>query len=289
MQELTSPKNAKEPSTLPNSPDYIETENNKTKEVFEKTHQKRRSKSMMDGQTKYKVKKPKLNKTFQNGWEATQVLKKHTGNPRYLGFSPYLSQNVLQNSSYMYSFPKGNRFRNTKKDNTSTFYNLPSLKMTRFTTQGYGNRSGLISIYGKGCPSPDRYHLKTSVDYNLNHKKGALLLERYLQHAQDNSRNPGPGTYNLSKAFLKINMPIKLKSRQCMFYDDDLKKKAHCVSMEKYHPKFSLTEPSRFGKITFGIGERKDPPDSRAKYPGPGAYHVKSCFETGYKKKWVIN
>lgn len=280
-----------------------ESSNRISEEKETEKSQERRSQSQRNSRHKYsksvgslpglksekKEKGHKRSKTLENGWEATLVLKKRVGNPRYLGFSPYHSSNTLQNSSYMFSFPKNKRFTKLIKNYATTYYNVPDMKSMRYTTMGFGNRCNINTRLGVLSPSPDTYNIFSSFDYNIKHKKGAVLLDRFKIHSPDNLKNPGPGTYDLSKNFLKLNLPVTVKSRVKMFYDDDLKKRAHCVSMQRYKPKFTLTEMSRYNTINFGIGERKETPDSRSKYPGPGSYNVPGCFDRGYKKKLPIN
>jgi len=51
-------------------------------------------------------------------------------------------------------------------------------------------------------------------------------------------------------------MPIALKSRQTIFYDDDIQKSKHCISPQTYLPTTKIQESHRFTKITFGLGGR---------------------------------
>ena len=82
-------------------------------------------------------------------------------------------------------------------------------------------------------------------------------------------------------------IPICIKSRQGFFYDDDLKKKKHIVSMQKYHPKYNLVEINRYKGAGIGIGERLS--FSKNKNPGPADYFIPGNFDRGLKGKLALN
>jgi hypothetical protein len=95
------------------------------------------------------------------------------------------------------------------------------------------------------------------------------------------------GAYNLIKAAKFGIIPICIKSRQGFFYDDDLKKKKHIVSMQKYHPKYNLVEINRYKGAGIGIGERLS--FSKNKNPGPADYNIPGNFDRGLKGKLALN
>lgn len=72
----------------------------------------------------------------------------------------------------------------------------------------------------------------------------------------DAKRFPGPGTYKIPRTPKGSDIPITIKSRRMFFYDEDIRKKKHTVSMQKYTPSLKLVQNSRFNSITFGIGKR---------------------------------
>jgi len=51
-------------------------------------------------------------------------------------------------------------------------------------------------------------------------------------------------------------MQTTLKSRNSIFYDDDLIKTKHCISPQTYLPPTKIQENKRFSGITFGKGFR---------------------------------
>ena len=223
------------------------------------------------------------------GEKSLHVLDSNISNPRYPGFSEFMSSNSLRNSSYCWTIAKDKRItdKSYKKYNDN-IYNLPELKSTRYTTQGFGNRGEFWVPLGKGDPSPDAYKIRTIFDYNVAHGKGSSLAGRLNYLSRDDKYKPGPGAYN-EKNLKKVgNIPILLKFRHGFFYDDDLKKKKATVSMQKYKPMFNLVERNRFNGITFGIGDR---PNMHVvnRFPGPGAYMVPGNFDRGYRGKLPLN
>ena len=219
------------------------------------------------------------------------IVAHNIGNCRYPGFSEFKSQNCLQNSSYCWSFPKSMRFNDGKVSLNPTMYNLPSIQIKRTTSLGIGERKTSKPRMNSCNPSPDAYNLRTDVDLNLLHHKGPTIAPRLedLSNSQT-KRFPGPGTYKVTRENLLTDIPIKLKSRLGFFYDDDLKKTKHCVSMQKYNPSTKLEQNLRYTSITFGVGGRTPNENLSVKSnPGPGYYKVPGCFDRGYRGKLVLN
>lgn len=286
-------KNDERKSDIPEEDDKAsenqKEEQNTNEKKEEQKDDKNETKKDDKKQTKKKEKKEdNLPPMLKNGLETTQILKKRVNNPRYLGFSQYFSSSTLQNSSTMNAFPKNKRFMTENLTSVDRFYNLPELKSTRKAGIGIGNRPFFNSFINKGCPPPDRYKIKSSFETNILHHKGIKILEK-LDYKATTTRTPGVGTYNINKKALYIDIPVTIKSRKLMFYDEDLKKKQHCVSMQRYHPKTECEENKRFSNISFGIGERGFTINSMRNNPGPGAYKVPGIFDRGLKKKLVLN
>ena len=199
------------------------------------------------------------------GQKSLHILDSNISNPRYPGFSEFISSNVLRNSSYCWSIGKDKRIKD----------------------KSYKKYDFWIPV-GKGDPSPDAYKIRTIFDFNQMHRKGASLGEKLNYMKRDDKYKPGPGAYENKNIKKFGNIPILLKSRQGFFYDDDLKKKKATVSMQKYRPNFTLVEMNRFNGITFGIGDRPNM-HSTNKFPGPGAYRVPGNFDRGYRGKLPLN
>ena len=222
-------------------------------------------------------------------FDSMKIVAHNIGNVRYPGFSQFQSQNCLQNSSHIWSFPKSDRFLHNAKSLNSIMYNLPAVKMTRSTSFGIGKRNVFQTSSSYHSPSPDRYNIKTEIDLNLIHHKGPVIHSKLTDNTlEKNKLNPGPGSYSVKQ--LHTDIPIKIKSRIGYFYDDDLKKAKYSVSMQRYHPNTILQENRRYRNITFGFGGRT--PNENVfvkKNPGPGTYNVPSCFDRGYRRKLVLN
>lgn len=231
----------------------------------------------------------KRNLTYEYGLESTQTLLKNTGNVRYLGMSTFQSHNTFQNSSYMYSFSKDRRFPKLKSVGSDCMYLLPSIRNKRAAGFGIGDRPSVTKIHGKDCPSPDTYKIKTIFDFNVSHKKGPKLLYRF-NLPSNNQKIPGPGAYKSNGKELKIDIPVTIKSRNGIYYEQELRERAHCVSMQKYKPLYTLQINTRFKNIGLGIGNRGNFfPTYTKGFPGPGTYNIKGSFETGIHKKSPIN
>ncbi len=225
----------------------------------------------------------------QYGEKSLHVLDRNIGNIRYPGFSEFISSNVLQNSSYCWSIGKDPRIKDKAyKKLNDNIYNLPDLKTTRYTAQGFGKRGEFWIPYGKGDPSPDRYNILSVFDTNIKKKIGSTLGGRIDYTNRNNKYKPGPGAYEEKELNKFGNIPIIIKSRQGFFYDDDLKKKKATVSMQRYRPNFNLVERRRFNAITFGIGDRPNM-HTVNNFPGPGAYRVPGNFDRGYRGKLPLN
>ena len=273
------------------------------KKKLEEEENKSQSKHSEDLSSKYSKTEPnfykpkskkKKKKTFHEKIEiyakkSCRILQKNVDNRRYPGFSNFISESTLQNSSYIWSFPKKSRFN--KKDYTlynDKIYNLPSLKMSRTTTLGFGPRKDFRPVPGKDDPPPGTYNYRTFTEINRDNNKGPILASRHKYELTQNY--PGPGTYNIFKKynFSNTKIPIILKSRQGFFYDDDLKKKKFTVSCQKYYPKMNFVQKERFKDIAFGFGERP-PLYVKNNTPGPGSYNVPGNFDRGLKGKLPLN
>ena len=94
--------------------------------------------------------------------------------------SPFKSSNSLQNSANIISFSRDGRFNGMYKKNLSeTIYTIPDNKCQRYTSQGLGNRMELKNPAGKGSPAPNAYRIKSCFENSVDHKKGALFLEKF--------------------------------------------------------------------------------------------------------------
>lgn len=223
------------------------------------------------------------------GEKSLHVLARNITNVRYPGFSEFISSNVLQNSSYCWTIGKDPRMKaKSYKKYNDNIYNLPDLKATRYTTQGFGSKAEFWIPVGKGDPSPDKYNILSIFDTNIRRNKGSSLGGRINYVSRYNVNKLGPGAYDEKNINNFGTIPIIIKSRQKFFYEDDLKKKKFTVSMQQYKPNYNLVERRRFNAITFGIGNRPNM-NTANKFPGPGTYSVPGNFDRGYRGKLPLN
>lgn len=230
-----------------------------------------------------------LPKYLKYGLKSLKVLLRNVNNKRYMGFSEFHSANSLQNSSYIWTFPKDQRMniKDYLKLNDN-IYNIPDNKMTRTTTLGYGKRKDFLRVYEKDNPSPAVYNQKSLFDINIIKKKGSSMTNKPKFLWGSNKGIPGPGTYNISSKKPYGLIPITLKSRHEFFYDEVIKQKRFITLKQLYHPKLNFVQRNRFSGITFGIGDRPKL-YTYNNYPGPGAYKVPGCFDRGLKGKLPLN
>ena len=81
----------------------------------------------------------KNHKNFKKfGQKSLHILDSNIRNPRYPGFSQFTSSNALRNSSYCWTIGKDSRIKDKSyKKYNDNIYNLPSLKSTGSTIQGF--------------------------------------------------------------------------------------------------------------------------------------------------------
>ena len=96
----------------------------------------------------------KYHKKFKKfGQESLHILDKKIRNPRYPGFSQFISSNVLRNSAYCWTIGKEIRIKDKSyKKYNDNIYNLPTLMSKRFTNLGYGEKGCTRLLMGKVIP-----------------------------------------------------------------------------------------------------------------------------------------
>jgi hypothetical protein len=102
---------------------------------------------------------------------------------------------------------------------------------------------------------------------------------------------PGPTDYKITSKWLKTS-PITIKSRKFMYYEEDIKKRSHCISPQKYNIKDNnFMKNSRFLNIGIGIGlgYRSWSKMYSNNIPGPGQYNLPSVFDKNRKFKYALN
>ena len=147
-----------------------------------------------------------INKTTKPNDSSLNHNEEHT-NPL---FNPEIisKRNVIINSSTskaMYRFPKAERFHPTKKDNSSFFYNLPSVANNRSTSIGYGTKTNFVpSTNGR---STNIYNIPREFDLNAKNNGSPKYTFGYgrdvcrVPKTKDEKNTPGPNSYSPYKKF----------------------------------------------------------------------------------------
>ena len=232
------------------------------------------------------------NITKSNGLRSMRVLFHNLGNCRYLGLSEFHSIYSMQHSSYIWSFTKTGRFKDKNSLLNNNIYNIKPLASSKSSSFPRAKRVTLKQKVVEMTPSPQDYNCKGTIEDNLSKQKGILFKKPnpILKKKGRNNSTPGPGDYNLSKDNLVFQNPITIKSRNCFYHEEDLRKKSHIVSMQRYTPNMNLIENGRFKKISFGYGNKVPIGNKSVEfYPGPGTYDIPGTFERGIKKKLALN
>lgn len=167
-------------------------------------------------------------------------------------------------------------------------YNLPMFKCERSTEQGRGTKAFTGFTFGKNVPAGANYNITSLFDDNIKHNRGYTMLGKSVDPQRNKRYLPGVGTYNIDKDGKFGNIGILVKSRQGFFYDDDMKKKKHTVSMQRYKPVYTLVERNRFDGVGFGYGGRFQE-NGKNSNPGPGSYKIIRMYDQYPFKKTPIN
>lgn len=231
----------------------------------------------------------------KNALHSMQILLNNIGNCRYPGISEFQSDNSFQNSSHCLSFSKSSRFNNKTTFSKASDFKFYDIKPRLSNSNSSFTRAKRISLFHKildNTPSPQEYYIKGICENNISHKKGMVIKNKYnLNKLSKRDPSPGPGDYDIGKNNLSFQNPISIRSRLLFYHEEDLKKRTHCVSMQRYSPNRNIIENKRFNKISFGYVNKNN--NSKRKLlcqiPGPGSYDLPRLFDVNLKKKFVLN
>ena len=179
-------------------------------------------------------------------------------------------------SKAMYGFSKAARFHSIAKDNSSFFYNLPSVASNRSTFIGYGKKTNFVpSTLGR---SQNIYNIPREFDLNSSNNgspKYTFGLGREVcrvPKARDDKNTPGPNSYNPYKNFGENGLHYSMSFR----YGNQYKK------FNNPGPgSYTFQQINKEGKYGTSVLRNspliKFPMEQRFKYkynlnPGPGTY-----------------
>ena len=216
-------------------------------------------------------------------------------------FNPELltKRSVIINTSSskaMYTFSKARRFHSLSKDNSSFFYNLPSMASNRSTFIGYGKKTNFVpSTLGR---SQSIYNIPREFDLNSSNNgspKYTFGLGREVcrvPNARDEKNTPGPNSYN----------PYKNFGENGLHYSMSFRYGGNSKNMNNPGPgsyKFQqINLEGKYGSSTLRNSPlSKFPMAKRFKYsynlnPGPGAYKDENLIKGDgfvYNSKYSTN
>ena len=225
--------------------------------------------------------------------------------------NPFLTPEVLNKvdvninsstSKQMYSFPKGNRFKELRKTSETLFYNLPSTKSHRFAAFGFGGRSDFTSGLLKNkaqvyyeIPSDFNTRLRNGHSPQYSFGKGREDCKRPTNNIDKN--DPGPGAYNVRKPLGSDALKFSLFGRG---WDkiDNFRLTRNLPGPGHYNEKLAINGNGKYPTSTFGNTHQLGFARTERfkvkynKYPGPGTYENDTIFnQTGYHcdSKWGSN
>lgn len=181
-------------------------------------------------------------------------------------------------SKAAYSFPRAIRFKKeTKKDISYSFYNLPEIKNNRSTCLGYGKKCDYDKILG--CGSNQLYSYPSSFDPNQhNSPQYTFGVSRATNKRQEHS--PGPKYNCSSKLCDGISGYIfgKEGSKKKMERSSSMPGPGYYYN-ERNHGLSQSFSSKLINSASIVIGNAKRfPGGSKDLTPGPGEYNVGSLI-----------
>ena len=120
-------------------------------------------------------------------------------------------------SKAMYGFSKADRFHTVSKDNSTFFYNLPSMASNRSTFIGYGQKTNFApSTIGRSqniYNIPREFDLKSINNGSPKYTFGLGREVCRVPKARDDKSTPGPSTYNPYKKFGENGLHFSMSFR----------------------------------------------------------------------------
>lgn len=200
-------------------------------------------------------------------------------------------------SKFMYSFGKAPRFPSLKKNNISDlFYNLPSTKMKRTTTFGFGPRINFI----KNQSNAGYLYIKRDSDkgneigpkfsFGISREKFRKVICPGI-HIVDDSI-PGPASYNIRKNFgydsPKCSMHAKLKSSLSFTKNNNSPGPGEYPQVNNINceGKYVSSSICNVSSTNFGLDKTKRFFQKYNNNPGPGSYNLRSLLGINFISKY---
>lgn len=204
-------------------------------------------------------------------------------------------------SKQMFSFGKAERFPKIKSNGYSNnFYNLPEVRMTRFTTLGRGNKYDFTA--GAKSKSPVFYDYKSDFDQeHPNSPRYSFGLGRdkftkaYCEGTKMFDKDiPGPGMYNYLKPFGFDAVKYSIKGKHI---SKSIDAKSDQPGPGSYANTFSINPTGRFVNskienihdVNFGADKSKRFVYTYNKNPGPADYSLKPLMGVIFNSRYRSN
>ena len=216
-------------------------------------------------------------------------------------FNPELitKRNVIINSStskVMYQFSKAIRFRPTKKDNSSFFYNLPSVQSNRSTSIGYGSKTNFVpSTNGRSLniyDIPREFDLNAKNNGSPKYSFGCGRDVCRVPKTKDDRGTPGPSTYSPYKKFGENGLHISMSFRYSQPNPNFNNPGPGSYKFQQLNKagKYDTSELRNSPLSKFPMAERFR--YNYNKYPGPGAYKHEELMKgngISFNSKYTTN
>ena len=190
-------------------------------------------------------------------------------------------------SKMMYSFGKAERFPKIKSSGYSNnFYNLPEVRMTRYTTLGKGNKYDFTA--GAKSKSPVFYNSQSDFDQSHPHSPRytfGLGRDKFTKAYCEGTKYfdkdvPGPGKYNYLRPFGSDSVKYTIKGRHNRAKSTEMENSPGPAS---YADGITINSKGRFPsskyenvhEVNFGADKSKRFVYSYNNNPGPADYEKK--------------
>ena len=239
----------------------------------------------------------KVNKSFKQNDNYSKISSEQSNpliNPELI-----TKCHVIINSSTSkarYQFGKAQRFHPMKRDNSSFFYNLPSVSNNRSTSIGYGSKTNFVpSTNGR---SLNIYNVPREFDLNAKNNGSPKYTFGYgrdvcrVPKTKDEKMTPGPSSYSPYKKFgengLHYSMSFRYNHPNPNFNNPG-------PGSYKYQ---QLNKEGKYGtSVLRNSPLSKFPKAERFKYnynknPGPGSYKDENLMKGNgvvYNSKFTTN
>ena len=201
----------------------------------------------------------------------------------------------------MFSFGKAERFPKIRSSGYSgVFYNLPEVRMSRYTTLGKGNKSDFTA--GAKNKSPVFYEPKSDFDQAHPHSPRytfGLGRDKFAKAYCEGTKMfdkdiPGPGKYTYLKPFGSDACKFSIKGKHNRAKSVEMKSTPgpgeykEMIQINKAG-KFPSSKFENIHEVNFGADKSKRFVYSYNKNPGPSEYNIKPLFGMIFDSRYRSN